>query len=172
MKRKSLEAASCPVARSLDTIGEWWSLLILRDAFLGKRRFVESNKSIGLAKTTLAARLRKLVASGIFTLEPASDGSAYQEYVLTEKGRALGMVVMSLRVWGTRWLFDGDPQAPRARDRATGEAIVGLGFRTSGGRLVTPADLEFVSPPTPPARPQRGRRRAHRPLALQGGRSR
>src|SRR5258706_13794887 len=148
MKRKSLEAASCPVARSLDTIGEWWSLLILRDAFLGKRRFGEFHKSIGLAKHILAARLRKLVPSGIFTLEPASDGSAYQEYVLTEKGRALGMVVMSLRVWGTRWLFEDDPQAPRVRHRSTGETIVGLGFRTSGGRLGPPADLESCSPPT------------------------
>ncbi len=145
MKRKSLEDASCPVARSLDVIGEWWSLLIVRDALLGKRRFGEFQKSIGLAKNILAARLRKLVKSGIFRLEPASDGSAYEEYVLTEKGRALGMVVMSLRVWGARWLFDNRPEAPVVRDRASGEVIVGTGFRTSGGRLVAPSDLEFVT---------------------------
>jgi DNA-binding HxlR family transcriptional regulator len=156
MKRKSLEAALCPVARSLDSIGEWWSLLIVRDAFLGKRRFGEFQKSLGLAKNILAARLRKLVACGIFELKPASDGSAYQEYALTEKGRALGMVVTSLRVWGARWLFADDPQAPTVRDRASGEPIVGLGFRTSGGRLVPPADLEFVTAP----RPARARRAA------------
>ena len=145
MKRKSLEDATCPVARSLDSIGDWWSLLIVRDAILGKRRFGEFQKSIGIAKNILATRLRKLVARGVFRLEPASDGSPYEEYVLTEKGRALGMVVMALRVWGARWLFAADP--PAVLDRATGEEIIGLGFRTRDGRLVTPADLEFVTKP-------------------------
>src|SRR5215831_10838014 len=112
VKRTCLANDGCPIARSLDVIGEWWSLLIVRDAFLGRRRFGEFQKSLGLAKNVLAARLRKLVARGIFELKPASDGSAYQEYVLTEKGRALGMVVMSLRVWGTRWLFGSGPDAP------------------------------------------------------------
>jgi len=144
MRRKSLEDATCPIARSLESIGEWWSLLIVRDAFRGKRRFGEFQKSVGLAKNILAARLRKLVACGIFRLEPASDGSRYQEYVLTEKGRALGMVVMSLRFWGTRWAFGDGWETPVVRDRATGEEVVGIGFRTCSGRLVSPADLEFT----------------------------
>jgi DNA-binding HxlR family transcriptional regulator len=160
MRRKSLEDATCPVARSLDSIGDWWSLLILRDAFLGKRRFGEFQDSLGVAKNILAARLRKLVACGILRLEPASDGSFYQEYVLTEKGRALGMVVAALRVWGTTWLFGNDPQAPTVRDRTTGDAIVGIGFRTRSGRLVTPADLEFVTERSPP---RRGRLAARSP---------
>lgn len=87
VKRTSLEDAPCPIARSLDTIGDWWSLLIIRDCFLGRRRFSEFQKSLGLAKNILAARLRTLVASGILEMTPASDGSAYQEYVLTPKGR-------------------------------------------------------------------------------------
>ena len=148
MRRKSLEDATCPIARSLESIGEWWSLLIVRDAFLGKRRFGEFQKSVGLAKNILAARLHKLVACGIFRLEPASDGSRYREYVLTEKGRALGMVVMSLRFWGTRWAFDDGADGPVVRDRATGEEVVGIGFRTRSGRLVSPADLEFMTPAT------------------------
>jgi len=151
MKRKSLEGADCPIARSLENIGEWWSLLIVRDAFLGKRRFGEFQKSTGIAKNILAARLKKLVACGIFRLEPASDGSAYQEYVLTEKGRALGMVVMSLRVWGTRWLFGDVPQTT-VLDRSTGEEIVGIGFRTRTGRLVPPTDLEFATQRIPKMR--------------------
>src|SRR5258706_6046616 len=87
VKRTSLEQAECPVARSLDALGDWWSLLIIRDAMLGISRFGEFQKNIGLAKNILAVRLRTLVDQGILKTPPASDASAYQEYVLTPKGR-------------------------------------------------------------------------------------
>ncbi len=74
VKRTSLESADCPVARSLDAIGDWWSLLIIRDAQLGRRRFGEFQKSLGLAKNILTTRLRTLVERGILTTAPASDG--------------------------------------------------------------------------------------------------
>src|SRR5713226_4344782 len=100
MKRKSLDTASCPIARTLDVIGDWWSLLIVRDAFLGKRRFSEFQKSLGLAKNILCVRLRKLASHGILASCPALDGSAYQEYALTEEGRSLYIVLVALRQWG------------------------------------------------------------------------
>lgn len=100
MKRKSLEDAPCPVARTLDVIGDWWSLLIVRDAFDGVRRFSEFQKGLGMAKNILSTRLRTLVAQGILEIAPASDGSAYQEYILTDKGRALFPVIVGLRQWG------------------------------------------------------------------------
>ncbi|CAI2929385.1 Uncharacterized HTH-type transcriptional regulator yybR [Serratia entomophila] len=100
MKRKSLEDAQCPVARTLDVIGEWWSLLIVRDAFDGVRRFSEFQKGLGMAKNILSTRLRTLVAHGVLEVVPASDGSAYQEYALTAKGRALFPVIVGLRQWG------------------------------------------------------------------------
>ncbi|MFY0584103.1 winged helix-turn-helix transcriptional regulator [Cystobacter fuscus] len=106
MKRTSLESARCPIARSLDVIGDWWSLLIIRDAVLGKRRFGEFQKSLGPAKNILAARLRTLVGHGILEMAPASDGSAYQEYVLTEKGRGLFHVLVALRQWGDTYCFE------------------------------------------------------------------
>ena len=84
VKRTSHSGASCPVARPLDAIGDWWSLLIIRDAFDGLRRFGEFQKSLGLAKNILAARLRNLSEHGILDTAPASDGSAYQVYVLTK----------------------------------------------------------------------------------------
>ena len=86
MKRKCMEHSECAVARALDAIGDWWSLLILREAFLGKRRFSEFQKSLGVARNILAVRLKKLVALDIFEQAPASDGSAFHEYVLTDKG--------------------------------------------------------------------------------------
>ncbi len=92
MKRTRLENSCCPIARSLDVIGDWWSLLIVRDALRGVRRFSEFQKNLGIAKNMLAGRLKMLVDEGILRLQPASDGSAWQEYVLTDKGRALQTV--------------------------------------------------------------------------------
>src|SRR6266571_1120970 len=97
VKRTSFEKAECPIARSLDSFGDWWSLLIIRDAFLGLRRFSEFQKSIGLAKNILTVRLRSLVDRGILKTAPASDGSAYQEYVLTPKGRGVFPVLVPVR---------------------------------------------------------------------------
>src|SRR5260370_25229855 len=106
MKRKCLDTSKCPIARTLDVVGDWWSLLIVRDAFLGKRRFGEFHKSLGLAKNILCVRLQKLVAQGVLTTAPASDGSAYQEYKLTNKGRSLYLVLVALRRCGQRTLFN------------------------------------------------------------------
>lgn len=100
MRRTDLSDSTCPVARTLDIVGDFWSLLIVRDAFFGKKRFGEFQKSLGVAKNILAARLRLLVEQGIFSVVPAADGSAYQDYVLTEKGEALGPVVKALRLYG------------------------------------------------------------------------
>jgi DNA-binding HxlR family transcriptional regulator len=86
VKRTRLEESTCPVARSLDIIGDWWSLLIVRDALRGIKRFGEFQKSLGIAKNMLTTRLKLLVDEGILRLQPASDGSAWQEYVLTDKG--------------------------------------------------------------------------------------
>ncbi len=78
MKRTRLENSCCPIARSLDVIGDWWSLLIVRDALRGVRRFSEFQKNLGIAKNMLAGRLKMLVDEGILRLQPASDGSAWQ----------------------------------------------------------------------------------------------
>src|SRR3546814_1080914 len=86
MKRTSHQDADCPIARSLDAIGDWWSLLIVRDALLGLSRFGEFQKSLGMAKNILAARLRSLTALGILDAVPAADGSQHREYRLTPKG--------------------------------------------------------------------------------------
>ena len=78
------------MARSVEAVGDWWALLIVRDAFTGKRRFGEFEKSLGVAKNILTVRLKKLVADGVLELVPASDGSAFKEYALT--GRGLGLL--------------------------------------------------------------------------------
>src|ERR1700759_3284399 len=105
VKRTSHKDAGCPVARPLDAIGDWWSLLIVRDAFDGLSRFGEFQKNLGLAKNILSVRLRNLVDHGILDTVPAADGSLYQEYVLTEKGRGLFTLLVALRQWGEKFFF-------------------------------------------------------------------
>src|ERR1700748_547657 len=99
VKRTSLQHADCPIARALDAIGDWWSLLIIREALLGARRFGEFQKKLGLAKNILTVRLRGLGEDGILTTAPAADGSAYQDYLLTPKGRGVFPVLVALRQW-------------------------------------------------------------------------
>jgi DNA-binding HxlR family transcriptional regulator len=152
MRRTSLKTANCPVARSLDVIGDWWSLLIVRDALRGLRRFGQFQKSLGLAKNILTVRLRALVADGIMELVPASDGSAYQEYVLTEKGRGLLPVLVALRQWGMACFPDGGPWASELVDRQTGRPIKMLELRAEDGRTLTADDMQFrVAPAQGPA---------------------
>ena len=141
-KRTSLETASCPIARSMSEIGDGWSMLIVRDAMMGIRRFGEFQKKLGLAKNILATRLRALVANGILKMEPASDGSAYQDYVLTPKGRAVFPVMVALRQWGEDHAFGPDGCNNRLVDRETGQPVRKLEVRSADGRLLGAGDTD------------------------------
>jgi DNA-binding HxlR family transcriptional regulator len=140
VKRTSFEGDQCPIARSLDVIGDWWSLLIIRDAALGRRRFGEFQKSLGLAKNILTVRLRALVDQGILKTAPASDGSAYQEYLLTPKGRGIFPILVALRQWSEE--FDERPEeiATILVDREKGKPVRKLALYSQDGRLLTSAD--------------------------------
>jgi len=153
VKRTSLESADCPVARSLDAIGDWWSLLIIRDAQLGRRRFGEFQKSLGLAKNILTTRLRTLVERGILTTAPASDGSAYQEYVLTPKGRGVFPILVALRQWTEEFDEAPDEIATILVDRDKGRPVRKLALHAQDGRLLGPADVAFK--PRPAAKRRR-----------------
>ena len=145
MRHKSFKTNLCPVARSLDTIGEWWSLLIVRDALCGIRRFSDFQKSVGLAKNILSARLKKLVACGIMEHVPASDGSAYQEYALTQKGRELLPVIVALRQWGESYLFSLGEKRFQVLDKRTRKPPRRLEVHNAKGEIVTANDLELVT---------------------------
>jgi DNA-binding HxlR family transcriptional regulator len=153
VKRTRLEHAECPIARSLDAIGDWWSLLIIRDAMLGRRRFGEFQKSLGLAKNILTVRLRALVDRGILELAPASDGSAYREYVLTPKGRGIFPIIVALRQWSEE--FDERPEeiATILVDRARGRPVKKLEVHSRDGRLLGLSDTALK--PRPAARRRR-----------------
>lgn len=141
MKRTRLEESTCPVARSLDIIGDWWSLLIVRDALRGLKRFGEFQKSLGIAKNMLASRLKQLVEEGILVLQPASDGSAWQEYALTEKGRALQTVLVALSQWGNDFLFADNEFGSVLVDAQNRRPLRRLTIVSNDGRELSPDDV-------------------------------
>ncbi len=147
VKRISHQETNCPVARPLDAIGDWWSLLIVRDAFGGKRRFGEFQKSIGVAKNILTVRLRNLVEHQILEVVPAGDGSAYHDYVLTEKGRDLFLVLVALRQWGEKYFFVAGEVCPAMVDRLNSEPVRTLELHAQDGRQLGPGDAALAPIP-------------------------
>ncbi|MCS3407585.1 helix-turn-helix domain-containing protein [Serratia sp. AKBS12] len=143
MKRKSLEDAPCPVARALDVIGDWWSLLIIRDAFDGVSRFNEFQKNLGMAKNILSLRLRTLVAHGILEIVPAADGT-YQQYLLTEKGRALFPIVVALRQWGEDYLFAANEAHSLLVESDSGQRLPRMTPLGSRGQTLTPLNTRVL----------------------------
>jgi DNA-binding HxlR family transcriptional regulator len=118
MLGKTYERENCSAARTLEQVGERWSLLIVRDAlFRGRRRFVDFQRSLGLATNVLTARLDAFVAAGIMERGTYSSHEDHYEYLLTDKGRDLAPVVIALTAWGDRW---GAPNGPPIVYRHTG----------------------------------------------------
>jgi DNA-binding HxlR family transcriptional regulator len=146
-KRKSMKGDSCPVARSLDIVGDRWALLIIRDAFDGVCRFGEFQRSLGVARNILADRLKTLVEEGVLAIAPASDGTSYQEYILTPKGEGLFPVVIGLRQWGERHLFKRGERHSVLVKRASGKAVGPLEFRTRDGRSLEPGETRVKKVP-------------------------
>jgi DNA-binding HxlR family transcriptional regulator len=109
MERKSFEKMSCSVAQCLEVIGEWWTMLIVRDAFLGVRRFDELQERLGISRNVLTQRLQTLVAAGVLEKRQYRDRPPRHEYVLTPKGHDLWPVLSAMRQWGDR---HSAPQGP------------------------------------------------------------
>lgn len=140
--RKPIEQEFCPVARSVDLIGDRWSLLIVRNAFDGMRRFGDFQRDLGVARNILADRLRKLVDAGILAMQGASDGTSYQEYVLTDKGESLFPIVVALRQWGEQHLFERGERHSLLIDRRTGKLVPLMAPAAQDGTALKAQDTE------------------------------
>ncbi|HEQ1858272.1 TPA: helix-turn-helix transcriptional regulator [Providencia alcalifaciens] len=139
-----MEGSPCPVARSVNLIGDRWSLLIVRDAFDGVRRFGDFQRSLGVARNILSDRLRKLLDANILELKDASDGTAYQEYVLTEAGESLFPIVVALRQWGEVNLFrEGEPHSILI-DKQTQNPIPAMSPLSHDGKTLSPGETEVI----------------------------
>src|SRR6202167_3974519 len=136
MQRTSFGSMYCPIARGLERVGEWWSILILRDAFLGATRFEQFEKSLPIAPTSLTRRLNGLVEAGMLERHRYSERPPREEYLLTERGRDFRPVLWALLAWGNRHfapegpsvvIVDGDTGAlaePLLVDRHSGRPLV------------------------------------------------
>lgn len=110
MRRTSFADMPCSVARTLEVIGEWWTMLVIREAFNGVRRFDEFHSRLGIARNVLAARLQRLVEHGVLERRQYQDRPPRCEYRLTEKGRDLYPVLVAMLAWGDKWM--AGPEGP------------------------------------------------------------
>lgn len=154
MKTKSFSDMQCSIARTLDLVGSWWSLLIIRDAMMGARRFKDFHTSLGIAKNTLTTRLNQLVEGGILERVNAADGSAYDEYQLTAKGRDLGPIIVALSQWGDKWAVHPDGPSFEYFDRKTGEDLTRIWPRRANGEAMKLRDVGFKPAETPTPQPE------------------
>jgi DNA-binding HxlR family transcriptional regulator len=124
MKWDEIAAVDCSVARTLSVVGDRWTLLVVRDVFLGLRRFDDLQRNLGVTRHLLADRLRRLVDEGILERVPYQDRPVRYEYRLTEKGIELHPVLLSLVKWGDRWMAGPDGPPMRYVHRTCGNTIM------------------------------------------------
>jgi DNA-binding HxlR family transcriptional regulator len=144
MLRNDYEGQDCSIARALEIVGERWTLLIIRDAFLGLRRFDQFQESLGIARNVLTDRLGRLVEQGILDRVPYTQRPARYEYRLTPKGRDLAVTLAGLRQWGDKYLSD---QPPRITRRRSDKRPVIAAFVPQGADVIQPDELESVPGP-------------------------
>ena len=146
MQRKRFDAMQCPIARGLEHVGEWWSILILRDAFRGYTRFEQFREDLGIAPNMLTRRLDALIASGLLERRPYSEHPPRDEYVLTERGRDFRPVMLALLAWGNRH-FPPDRHNVQIVDEASGAVVDPVLVDPSTGRPVDGPGYRVVTTP-------------------------
>jgi DNA-binding HxlR family transcriptional regulator len=135
---------NCSIARALEVVGERWTLLIIRDAFLGLRRFDEFQQSLGIARNVLTDRLNRLVDEGILERVRYSERPERYEYRLTPKGRTLNITLAALRQWGDEHLSETPPRLLR---RKTDKRPVIAALVPKGAAVLRPDEVEIVPGP-------------------------
>jgi DNA-binding HxlR family transcriptional regulator len=142
--RRDYHGQDCSIARALEIVGERWTLLIIRDAFLGLSRFDEFQESLGVARNVLTDRLNRLVDEGLLERVRYSEQPERYEYHLTEKGRALDVALAGLRQWGDAYL---SKTPPRILLRQSDSKPVVAAFVPAGARTLDFTELELVPGP-------------------------
>ncbi|WP_394836526.1 helix-turn-helix transcriptional regulator [Pendulispora rubella] len=134
---------NCSVAQALEVLGDWWTLLIVRDAFMGMRRFSDFQESLGISKNVLAQRLSHLVERGVFELVDVGEHGTHYEYALTPMGRDLAVVLTALRQWADRWVLGPGNEPLVVHDRRTGRPIPPLRICGEDGQPLRGRDMEL-----------------------------
>jgi DNA-binding HxlR family transcriptional regulator len=144
MLRRDYEGQNCSIARALEVVGERWTLLIVRDVFLGLRRFDELQENLGIARNVLTDRLNRLVDEGILERARYSERPERYEYRLTDRGRELNVALTALRQWGDKYLSE---EPPRLLRRKADRKPVVAALVPKGADVLRPEEVETVPGP-------------------------
>ena len=147
MARNKIDNLNCSLADSLNLIGEWWTILILRESFFGTRRFEDFQQHLGIARNILTARLGTLCDNGILERVPVKAGAKRHEYRLTTMGRDLLTVIIALTQWGDRWLRKEQGAPVKFIERSSGEVIPEVSVRSKGGSELKTRELAMIPGP-------------------------
>lgn len=147
MQRKRFADVNCGIAQALDQLGDWWTLLVIRDAFFGVRRFSDFQANLGIARNILSDRLQRLVEAGILERYEAGTAGVRHEYRLTPKGDALLPVLTALREWSDAWVFGPGNEPLIVTDRRTGRRVPPLRVVDESGQPLGRRDLRALPGP-------------------------
>jgi DNA-binding HxlR family transcriptional regulator len=144
LKRSRSSNKECSIARAMDVVGDRWSILLLREAYYGTRRFDEFQYYLGVAPNILSTRLKKFVDLGMMTRVPLPEHSGRHEYVLTKKGRDFFPTYLALKKWGDDWL--AEPEGPQVvfKDRISGRPVEYPPLLSARGEPLQLEDIEIV----------------------------
>lgn len=154
LKPEKYDPLKRSVGHVLDIIGEGWSILIIREAFLGTRRFEEFQGRLGIARNILTARLKKLCANEILDRVPVKEGAKRHEYILTAKGKDMMPLLVALTQWGDKWVYGEENKPVIFLDREQGQPIPEVQVYSARGEALRPRDVMITAGPgaTPEAR--------------------
>jgi DNA-binding HxlR family transcriptional regulator len=147
MKRHSFGQMNCSLAQSLELIGEWWTLLIIREAMWGTSRFDDFHLRLGIARNVLTARLVKLEEAGILLRHVSAENARIFDYKLTTQGWDLFTTVVALMQWGDRWIYQKRGAPIEFFDAKSGLPIQQLAIRNSAGRTLDTDSIEIRAGP-------------------------
>jgi DNA-binding HxlR family transcriptional regulator len=147
MSKGSFAGMNCPIAQTLEQVGEWWTFVILRNAFCGMTRFQDFQRHLGISTNILSRRLGKLVDNGILLRQPSMEDARIVHYRLTPKGRSLYPILAAMTLWGEQWA--PHPNGPRLTlvEKASGEPVAGVAILAADGRELQPEQIDTVAGP-------------------------
>ena len=141
--RVRFDGENCSVAQTLEILGDWWTLLVVREAFFGTRRFADFEANLSISKNVLTQRLTHLVEHGVLERIDVGQHGVRYEYALTRKGKDLTTVLHALREWGDRWVFGEGNEPLLVCDRRTGRPVPRLRVRGEDGKPLRADEIEL-----------------------------
>jgi len=147
IKADKFDPLNYSIAHILDIIGEGWSILIIREAFFGTRRFEEFQNQLGIARNILTDRLKKLCENEILNRVPIKQGAKRHEYLLTKKGKDLMPLLIALTQWGDKWIYGKNQEPVIFRDKISGHPIEKIRVHAEDGVSLRPRDIMLTAGP-------------------------